>query len=616
MRTSTLLSLILTSSITFGCDILEKADPSNGEAPADTVDDTDPTDPSDDTDDEITFDDLPAELQALISSDLLAQMESLGPDELIDVRIELERLVPDHGGEEQSHLEMVNHPENGTQFVINGEAGDLGDFEAHMDLHYDNVQAYIDELHDLRADTVIAFLEHNGWDESHDAHGPAMDSLHHDVRHAITNRDIPAFLLHNIDHLFGLHLEGESKTHSFDASIWEDTLNQVMSDTSLAGASAAYGGEGISIYIHEFACPTAEIMAGGDGVYIGDVGARSADSDSAEAEKQNDHGDTVGHMVATAAPDADVYCSIDGQSGYYPPSDWLEDGTLQISTVSSLRGNPAIHGADGANGAYSQEARDYDNNIYDYGIAYFIAAGNEEAGSLSVNASGANSITVGSWDASGSVASYSSSDTSTNGFQKPEVVMQHVVSTTNEAGTSFATPLAAGLAANVLEDHEIFRKHPALLKAHLMSSAHKVNNNNFDDRAGAGYLDWQTASWDFAYLMWAYEPYFVDDGQGRSVWSKSSELDANTPVRVGLAWLADGDWIEQNNELNMDIDLEICSPSNRCWTSEDRSNAWELLEFTTEEAGEYTYTMIMHRREAAAARNAVKLGLAVNIVTD
>ena len=607
MRNSTLLSLILTSSLTFGC---EKIDPSDGETPADSVDDPDTTDPTDDTDDEITFDDLPAELQALISNDLLAQMESLGPDELIDVRSELERLVPDHGGEDPSHLEMVNHPEDGTRFVINGEAGDLGDFEAHMDLHYDNVQAYIDELHDLRTDTIIAFLEHNVWDESHDAHGPAMDSLHHDVRHAITNRDIPAFMLHNIDHIFGLHLDGESKTHSFDASIWADSLNQAMSDTSLQGAVNTYGGNGISMYIHEFACPTEDIMEGGNGVYIGDVGARST------TEEENDHGDTVGHMVATAAPHADVYCSIESGSGYYPPSDWLEDGTLQISTVSSARINPSIHGEDGANGAYSSEARDYDNNIYDYGIAYFIAAGNENAGSLSVNASGANSITVGSWEASGKVADYSSSDTSTNGFQKPEVVMQHVVSTLGEVGTSFATPLAAGLAANVLEDHEIFRKHPALLKAHLMSSAHKVNDNSFDDRAGAGYLDWQTASWDFAYLMLAYEPYFVDDGQGRDVWSKSSELEANTPVRVGLTWLADGDWIENNNELNMDIDLEVCSPSNRCWTSEDRSNAWELLEFTTEEAGEYTYTMIMHRREAAAQRNAVKLGLAVNIVTD
>jgi len=598
VRNSTLITLLLTTSLSYGCDILDKLDPNGGGDQADTGEGAD-----------ITLDDLPAQLKDLISSDLLEEMASQGPDAMIDVIIELDSTVPEHGGEDPNHIEMVNHPVDGTLYVINDLLGDDADLEAHMDDHYDDVQAYLDALHDLRADTIIDFLEHNDWDASHDAYGPAMNSLHHDVRHTIANRDIPAFILHNIDHLFGLHLEGEPYVAGFDAAEWEATLEEAMSATSLDGATAVYGGKGISMYIHEFNCPTDAIMGGGEGSYTG--GDEPRQDEPADGSL---HGDLVGHMVANAAPDADVYCSVRDGRGYYPPATWLKDmhiGTVSTGTYADDE-DVTLYG-----GEYSRDAMTYDNNAYDYGVAYLTASGNGGSGTLAYISTGSNAISVGSWDGSNDeVASYSSSDVAQNGLQKPEVVMHHVVSTEGIWGTSLATPLAAGLAANVMEDHEIFRKHPALLKAHLMSSAHKVNGNDFDDEAGAGYLDWQTASWDFAYLMAAYEPYFELDAQGREVWSKSSELEANTTYRIGLAWLADGDWMAQYNELNMDMDLEVCSPSGICWESNDRDNAWELLEFETPEAGEYTYTMIMERRETTAKRNALKLGLAVNVVTD
>lgn len=587
MRNSILLPLILATSLTYGCDQI-----SPGEG--DKVDTDELAD--------VTLDDLPAELQDLIGSDLLAEMASQDPDAVIDVIIELDSAVPEHGGEAPLLTEMINHPVHGTQYMFNDVLGDEADLAEHMDSHYEAVQRYADALHDLRREVIGDFLDHNGWEASHPAHGPAMDSLHHDVRHSMVNRDIPAFVLHNAGHLFGLHLVGEPEVAAFDAAVWTDSLDEVMTATSLDGASAAYGGKGISIYIHEHHCPTDAIMGGGDGSYTGGDEPRGSDD---EAE----HADTVGYLIANAAPDADFYCSVESGGGYFPSSTWLLD--LHINTISA--GGPVWVGVTKYGGEYSRDAMTYDNNTYDYGVAHFTASGNGGGGTLAAISTGANSISIGSWDGSnGTVADYSSHDDSQNLFSKPEVVMHHVVSADGTvAGTSFATPLAAGLAANVLEDHAIFRKHPALLKAHLMSSAHKVS----DTGGGAGYLDWQTASWGFNYLMWATGPDFEDTDLGE-VFVKSSTLEANTTYRAALAWLADGDWIREHNELNIDLDLMVCSPSGACWAGANRWNAWELVEFETTEAGEYTYTIIINRREVTALRNTVKLGLAVNAVAD
>lgn len=127
------------------------------------------------------------------------------------------------------------------------------------------------------------------------------------------------------------------------------------------------------------------------------------------------------------------------------------------------------------------------------GVVVVNAAGNERRNAWShiiAPADGPSVIAVGAVDSSGAIASFSSPGPSFDGRIKPEVCAWGVSNWiaanrtdgtdayTRGSGTSYATPLVAGVAALLLEAHRDWT--PAQVRAALMSTASNASKPNND----------------------------------------------------------------------------------------------------------------------------------------
>jgi hypothetical protein len=157
--------------------------------------------------------------------------------------------------------------------------------------------------------------------------------------------------------------------------------------------------------------------------------------------------------------------------------------------------------------AYSDCSRDWDNFVYNTLIAHFALTQNQ-ASNVRGAAKAYNVFSIGAYDDPANpdvVASFSNSGDPATGADKPEFVAPGVnidVGTwTNLSGTSFATPIAAGFAADLLEQFNFLRFQPPLLKAYLLVNSVDIDGTNpFGDADGAGRLDYSNT----AFGRWAW----------------------------------------------------------------------------------------------------------------
>lgn len=134
------------------------------------------------------------------------------------------------------------------------------------------------------------------------------------------------------------------------------------------------------------------------------------------------------------------------------------------------------------------------------GIAVVVSAGNEGASSwqfITAPADGDSVLTIGAVDHTGAYASFSSRGPSFDGRIKPDVVAQGlgaVVATssgslTNASGTSFSSPIVAGLTACLMQSQPSRKNYEIYAQIRISASQY----NNPDNSLGFGIPDFNKA---------------------------------------------------------------------------------------------------------------------------
>lgn len=217
---------------------------------------------------------------------------------------------------------------------------------------------------------------------------------------------------------------------------------------------------------------------------------------------------------------------------------------------------------------YSNCNRLWDNFVFDTRIAHHAAASNNGgAGAVAGSAKAYNVIAVGAADTTVTpftTAVFSSGADPDPGARKPEIMAPGVdVDLTNWAnlnGTSFATPILAGLSAIFLEAYPLFRNEPQMLRAALLASAdhnEAGGPNTFDAVAGAGMPNANV----FINGLHQYAAFEVSNPTSGGTTSFSVYMDASETYDIALSWLVDGDYVRNNGEPNQEYWLLILNPS-------------------------------------------------------
>lgn len=186
------------------------------------------------------------------------------------------------------------------------------------------------------------------------------------------------------------------------------------------------------------------------------------------------------------------------------------------------------------------------NRAASLGVVVVNAVGNErnsEWGRIIAPADGFDVIAVGAVTSSGKISSFSSPGPTYDGRIKPEVCAlgvnnwiavngQDSSSTYGTgSGTSFSTPLVAGVAALLLEIHRDWT--PAQVRSALLSSASRSSNP--DNNYGWGIVNAvSAANMDLALLK--LQSYAVDDdSSGASLGNGNGQVEAGETIELGVS---------------------------------------------------------------------------------
>lgn len=257
-------------------------------------------------------------------------------------------------------------------------------------------------------------------------------------------------------------------------------------------------------------------------------------------------------------------------------------------------------------------AKYYDDLVINRFRTVVVAAGNEGDGNGNVLTPGVayNIITVGSFDDknnpnwSDDVMSWFSSwrnPKSTYGDrQKPEVAApgQNIDSTINSApwigntgsGTSYASPIVAGIAAQLIQRSPSLGPWPEQVKAIIMTSAvHNIEGNTrLSEYDGAGGVAADRAD-DIARGVGGNSGargYACDANASLDVATIS--LTAGQRTRATIVWDNNPEYSDYANRPSADLDFQIVNASDQVVTSSSSfDNTYEIVDFTPSTSGTY-----------------------------
>jgi len=292
------------------------------------------------------------------------------------------------------------------------------------------------------------------------------------------------------------------------------------------------------------------------------------------------HHSKVVNVVQHAAPNANVYgygLNVSNPTPFPPPSDscHIETRSYEYVPNSSL---------------YSDDDMNLDNHIYsapNYKWPInFVAAGNNGNDYVSSPGKAVNAITVGAVAPDSNKYVYYSSWKNPMSLynEKPEVGMytdidMGIYGSIN--GTSAATPLTAGLVANLLSNHtsKFFHGQPAAVKATLIVGEDILIGNA---------PTWDTDNWRVAQKIPTYNG--INSFWYARWWNFGNDFLDNdlvftetVPVsgtyKIAISWLSSGSYIKANpNGLPQDIDLSV-SQNGTTLYSASANNPFEVVIF-------------------------------------
>lgn len=430
-----------------------------------------------------------------------------------------------------------------------------------------------------------------------------IDELAMDAGAEILKVDAPVAVLRvspaQASILLDRHLERLALVE-FDGEILEyDDLTSALQaiDIDSTAISLGYNGTGVGVWMNDGSGVPDETNAAID---AGDFTMVDDGGDSVET-----HATMMAANLMGAAADAELFWAA-GISSCRLRSDVDTFGSPTVY-VSSLSAN-SYSGDD----TYTVCSEEWDEFVYDTRITHFQAGGNtrncnDPGGQwIADRAKGYNVISVGGFDDTVSPnvhwsgACWEDPETQAS---KPEIVAPSFgiatagFSGTN--GTSHASPIAAGVAASLMEPFTHLRLRPELVKAYLMTGAREMNTSNptmVKEKEGAGRVNFAESYYNGSYVTWSGGPsaHFNSDtdGDGKKDESFTTSLNANTNYRIVISWLVKGSYVGSNLQPNFNFDLQVRNPSGTVIaTSSSSQQSFEAVEFIASTTGSYTITI-------------------------
>jgi hypothetical protein len=335
------------------------------------------------------------------------------------------------------------------------------------------------------------------------------------------------------------------------------------------------------------------------------------------------HGDWVVGIVRAVSPNSYIYCS----------------GSARLPTIPELGGNGGNPPIRVINASlmwytplreYTSYERDWDDFSYNNDVAIFACAGNSRSGNTTTVESpgkGKNVLAVGNVNDSTATVNNSSLwiDPYTNS-EKPEFTAPGTSITAGgqtATGCSAATPHAAGMAADYLDEVTGARERPYMLRALMLASATQVETGNAgggSDSTGIGGLsflnDASLYSWFFhfwdgsnGFYSNSSNPYF--DGTANVVHYPAS---AGDEVSVAIAWNTRGSYTYSNahtaQSVGQQFSLEAYAPNGTFITAGSHSwNSFQIVRFTATTTGNYKFRITRQANHDTSAR--YELGFAM-----
>ena len=261
---------------------------------------------------------------------------------------------------------------------------------------------------------------------------------------------------------------------------------------------------------------------------------------------------------------------------------------------------------------YGDHDREFDQFVYDTGVLVASAAGNgNNTDHVDSPAAGLNVLAVGSYSTStNTIASNSSGRKPPNTKnRKPELSAPGVnvwwdlypplIVPCNDwstccNGTSCATPLVAGLLADMQEARTWLQLNPPLLKARAIAAARDPIGGD-SGAVGEGGIDYLKGVNNVSDFWWS------GSNSAFSTWLAPNSTFINVPftfskgqsVRIVLAWVTRGDYTYAHRNdppaIDVDLDLAVYDPSGTCITgSFDSYTGYEIVNFVAATTGQHS----------------------------
>ncbi len=264
-------------------------------------------------------------------------------------------------------------------------------------------------------------------------------------------------------------------------------------------------------------------------------------------------------------------------------------------------------------------AKFYDDMVINRYRTVVIAAGNSgNTGNVSSPATAYNVISVGSFDDQNTtswtddiISPFSSGKdpSSTHGDrEKPEVAApgQNINSTTNSSpwtgpigsGTSYASPMVAGVAAQMIQRNSSLGSWPEAVKAILMTTAvHNIEGNTrLSELDGTGGIVADRAD-DVAHGVggsWGGQPYSCSEPSSVDV--ATVGLTGGQRTRSTIVWNQNPNYSSYSSQPSADLDFQIVNSSGSVVAgSYSYDNTSEIVDFTPNSSGTYKLRVSKYR---------------------
>jgi hypothetical protein len=303
-----------------------------------------------------------------------------------------------------------------------------------------------------------------------------------------------------------------------------------------------------------------------------------------------DHTTLVVSALQSTAPRAHLYVGS-GNSCF------IRDN---LSSLTSPRVYVSSHSwswSDSNVSTYGECARQWDNFVYNQGIATFFLAHNQ-ANFVTTPGKGYNIVAVGGYNPTTNTmyadSNYKNPET---GAEKPEIVAPGAdlkIGTWTGSGTSISTPLAAGFAADLISfDTNFFGYKPELVKATMMAAGLKNIEGAapISDKDGAGAIHYRGAYCSYRSWQGNFNQFFDANGNIDVPFS----LQGGLHYRIAISWLVSGDYTFVNKRNSIDLDLSLRLGSTQIASSASIFQTFEILDLAASQSQTGAHTVRITR---------------------